>query len=382
MSGSGVILSVGMSTPLGLDARQSSLVLRARKMAPTKTAFRDRHGFAIGDVRARRLDDALVGPGRLLALAAPALREALSGVPPTEAPLFLAVPERRSEAEAPLGPTFLSDLADRAGAGAGAGAGAAAGVGAGTSTGAGASTGVRIALDRSEAIAIGHAGFAVALSRAIASVNERAAAILARRSGSARGAPAPGHREPVAIAIAGGVDSHHDPAVLAALDEERRLHGSGTRDGFIPSEGAAFVVVTAHETRLSYARVTGVATGMEREDGAEDPPIGEAATEVTRAAAGALAEPIPWVICDVNGEHHRVKEWTFVRIRNRALFDDDHTVETRPYDELGDVGAASGAVFAVHACVAFRMGFAPAQRALVALRSEGGARGAFLLEAR
>jgi 3-oxoacyl-[acyl-carrier-protein] synthase-1 len=120
---------------------------------------------------------------------------------------------------------------------------------------------------------------------------------------------------------------------------------------------------------------------MERDDDAEEPPIGEAATELVRAVTATMRMPIPWALPDVNGENHRVKEWTFARIRNRERFDDDRTVETRLYDELGDVGAASGAVHAAYVCQAFRLGFAPGPQALITVASDGPTRGAFALEA-
>lgn len=337
MSTSGTIVGVGMSTPVGLDARQSALLIRARKLSPDRTKYRDRHGFEIGDARAKWIDDACVGRARKIELAAPALAEAVRSLPgaPGPLPLFLALPPRRSEKEEELGPGFLEELARRAG--------------------------VPIALEQSEAIALGHAGFAAALERALAHVAA--------------------HRAPAPYAIVGGVDSYHDPAVLAALDEERRLHGELAWDGFIPSEAAAFLVVARPGASPAYARVLAVATAMERPDDAEDPPIGEAATEVVRAVAASLRAPVPWALPDVNGENHRVKEWTFVRIRNQGRLDDADTVETRLYDELGDVGAASGAVHTAYACQAFRLGFAPAPQAIVALASDGPARGALALEA-
>ncbi len=349
MSTSGTILGVGMSTPLGLDARQSALVLRARKLSPDKTGFRDRRGFAIGDARAKRIDDTCVGRARKIELAAPALSEAVRGLvgPSGPLPLFISLPPRRSEAEEPLGPSFLEELAGRAG--------------------------VPIALEQSEAIALGHASFAVALSRALAYV--------ASPPPASTGARSQGDRAPRPLAIVGGVDSYHDPAVLAALDKERRLQGEGAWDGFIPSEAAAFLVVGPSGAGPAYARVLAVATAMERDDEAEEPPIGEAATEIARAVAATMRTPIPWALPDVNGENHRIKEWTFVRIRNRERFDDDKTVETRLYDELGDVGAASGAVHAAYACQAFRLGFAPGPQALVTVASDGPTRGAFALEA-
>ncbi len=345
MSTTGAIVGVGMSTPLGLDARQSSLVLRSRKLSPGKTTFKDRRGFAMGDVRARRIEDACVGRARLIELAAPALAESVRGLVGAKGPfpLFLSLPPRRAEAEEALGPDFFDDLGKRAG--------------------------VPLLLEASEPVVLGHAGFSAALARALVYVAQ------APRGDAARGGRP--------CAIVGGIDSHHDPVVLAALDKERRVHGEGVWDGFIPSEAAAFVVVAPAGSVPAFARVLAVATGMEREETLEsaNPAIGEAATEVVRLAAAALRAPVPWVLPDVNGERHRVKEWSFVRIRNREHFDDNKTIETRLYDELGDVGAASGAVHAAYACWAFRAGFAPAPEALVTLASEGPARGAFALGA-
>ncbi|AKT40605.1 hypothetical protein [Chondromyces crocatus] len=339
MSTTGVIVGVGMSTPLGLDARQSSLVLRARKLTPGKTAFHDGRGRAVGNVRARRLDDGCVGRARLIELAAPALAEATRGRIDrrTPVPLFLALPQRSTASEEPLGPDFVEAIAKRAQ--------------------------VNVALEHSEPFPLGRAGFAAALARGLAALSSPSSGL-----GS--------------VAVVGGVDSHHDPGRLAALDAERRLHAEEVWDGFIPSEAAAFVVISLPGPSPAMARVTAVATGMEREE--EDPgepPCGETATEVVRTAAQSLRAPVPWVLPDVNGERHRIKEWSFVRIRNREHLDESVTLETRLYDELGDVGAASGAVHAAYVSMAFRLGFAPARQALITLASDGRTRGAFALEA-
>jgi len=326
-----------MSTPLGLDARQTALVLRACKLVPTRTGFRDRHGLRIGSVRARRLADDCVGRERLWQLGAPALAEAvrlLDRDRDEPLPLIVALPPRYSPESEPLGPDFVAVLAHRAA--------------------------LPIDLEGSDTVVADHAAFAPALERALAAVAER--------------------RGPVVV---GGVASYHDPAVLAVLDEARRLHGYGTKDGFIPSEAAAFLVLAPadKEPKQAFARVVAVASGAERDDVSEEPPIGEAMTELIRSLAAHTATPIPWLLCDVNDERHRVKEWSFAMIRNRDLIDDDVTVVTRPYDELGDVDAATGAVYAAYVSQAFRLGFAPARQALVALRSEGAGRGAFVLEA-
>lgn len=358
----GIILGVGLSSPLGLDARQTALVFRAKKLAPEKTSFGNRSGFGLGNVRSRRLPDSLVGRERLIELAAPALAEAVRSLPsqPGPLPLFLALPARRTQAEQPLGADLFDVLGKRAG--------------------------VPIALESSEPFPIGHAGFAAALDRALTFL--AAATVPAPLQGLPFGrlGKAP---EPIAsakpkptYAIVGGVDSYHDPAVLDALDKERRVNADGIWDGFVPSEAAAFAIVALPDANLSIAgRVLGVGLGMERPDDPQNPIIAEAATDLTRSVATNLRAPASWVLPDINGERHRVKEWSFVRIRNREAFDDATTQETRLCDELGDVGAATGAVSTAFVCSAWKLGFAPANQALVFLSSDGPARGAIALGA-
>ncbi len=358
----GIILGVGLSSPFGLDARQTALVFRAKKLAPEKASFGDRSGFGLGNVRSRRLPDSLVGRERLLELAAPALAEAVRGLPsqPGPLPLFLSLPPRRAEAEQPLGADFLEALGKQAQ--------------------------VPIALESSEPFPIGHAGFAAALERALAFLATPPPPTPLQglpfgRLGKAPEPTGPAKPKPT-YAIVGGVDSYHDPAVLEALDKESRVNAEGIWDGFVPSEGAAFVVVALPDANLPVVgRVLGLGLGMERLEDPQNPTVAEAATELVRIVATNLRTPVPWALPDLNCERHRVKEWTFVRIRNGETFHDTATVETRLCDELGDVGAATGAVSTAFVCSAWKLGFAPANQALVFLSSDGPARGAIALGA-
>lgn len=358
----GLILGVGLSSPLGLDARQTALVLRAKKLAPEKVSFGSRGGFGLGNVRSRRLSDSLVGRDRLIELAAPALAEAVRGLPtnPGPLPLFLALPPRRAEAEQPLGADFLEALGKRAN--------------------------VQIAVESSEPFPIGHAGFAAALDRAFtflaaAAVPTPLQGLSFGRLGKAPEPAVPAKPKPT-YAIVGGLDSYHDPAVLEALDKERRVNAEGIWDGFVPSEAAGFAVVALPGVQLpSAGKILGVGLGMEKPNDPQNPTVAEAATELVRNVVTNLRTPVPWVLPDVNGERHRVKEWTFARIRNGEVFDDTGTVEMRLCDELGDIGAASGAVHMAFACSAWKLGFAPGDQVLILLASEGPARGAIALGA-
>ena len=57
-------------------------------------------------------------------------------------------------------------------------------------------------------------------------------------------------RECEAVAV-GGIDSYFDPDLLEYLDRELRLHGLECENGFLPGEGAGFVVLTSRSAALT-----------------------------------------------------------------------------------------------------------------------------------
>jgi len=342
------ILSVGARSALGLDARGLALALRAQKLAPRRLTLRDEpcldaaspgHHHDVGTVRAAYLDDDVWGFDRLVELGGAALAEAVETCPvalPARARIVVAAPDARPSADKRMGRALIEALAARAG--------------------------VVVDLARSSVVFGGHAGFAVALERALAESEET--------------------NQPILV---GAIDTYHDPAALRWLEDEKRLHGPLCRDGFIPAEGAAFAVVTASgDARASgLAAVRAVVTGVDVSDEAsEDPKLATAMTDIVRRAAEALPPgPLEWVLVDDNGERHRVKEWSFVTVRNRERFDPDKTVLDRPYFEAGDCGAATGGLLTAAICMGWAIGGAPAPRALIALHADGIARAAFVLEA-
>lgn len=330
----GRIVSIGARSPLGLDARQVALGQRAQKLTPRRLVLPDDEGVAFGTVRALSVADDVFGFDRLVALGGPALAECVETSPqPREQTLaiHLAVPDARPSADPRLGRPLLEALGEAAS--------------------------VRIDLGASTAVAAGHAGFAVALDRAL------------RAS-----------RETGRLVVAGALDTHHDPAVLRWLAAEHRIHGPGTGDGFIPSEAAVFALVSANGAG-GLARVEVIALGADEVDEeAPDPAIAAAMTEIVRRALDEGGD-VEWIMTDVNGERHRLKEWSFVLLRHRDRLDPDRVWIDRPYVESGDAGAASGGLFAALACMAWELGFAPARQVLCALRAEGPARAAFVLGA-
>jgi 3-oxoacyl-[acyl-carrier-protein] synthase-1 len=285
----------------------------------------------IGIVRAAALSDDLLGMERWLALAAPALRECAWGAEPTPAPLFLSIPEAgRADDDARLGEGLLPALAKR--------------------------SGVALDLGRSQLFRQGHAGFAAALAAALAQL--------------AAGEPA---------VLVGGVDSYYHPDVLAALDADRRIHSGVIESGIIPSEGAAFVRLAREAAGArSLGTILGVESGLEESAVTGDPNLAQTMTKLVRTLAAAAPDGrIPWILSDWNGELHRTDEWIKVAIRSRDIFPEDARHD-HPVEEMGELGAASGAVLLVVAATAWQAGFAPADLALLALHSEGPERGLIL----
>jgi 3-oxoacyl-[acyl-carrier-protein] synthase-1 len=112
------------------------------------------------------------------------------------------------------------------------------------------------------------------------------------------------------------------------------------------------------------------------------PRLGTTMTELVRAAGeSASAQPFGWVLPDTNGERHREKEWSFATLRLPHCIDPATTRIEPLYRAHGELGAATGALACVHAAMGYRLGYAPAPSALVALASEGDERGVFVVEA-
>lgn len=322
------VFDVGMSTPLGLDARQSALLLRAGKGQPRQSPFVGADGNTIGTIRCQRLEDTVFGYDRFLSLGRPALREVLAqDERPRDEPtvLLLALPEPYDGEDPRLGAELLHALALSAG----------------------------LQLDpRSSVVRVGSAGFAALLARAGSFAGELRV-------------------------IVGAIDSYHDHARIQHLDRGFRVHSARAGNGFIPSEGAAFARVSSSRRKgvEPFAAVPWVACAEEPD---EQPFMARALTKLLRDER--LPTPVPWLISDENGENHRIREWTFAVARNHARFEAGRTLHFRPHGEIGDLGAASGAVFLGYACMGFQLGYAPAKSALIATSSEGAERGVFVVE--
>src|SRR5262249_42564272 len=151
--------ALGARSPVGLNAEQTAMGIRCSHLSPRGTRFVDGRGEPIGMSLLPALPDELTGKDRMLALAAPALAECAAADPrasaagawPARPIVLLGCPSPRPGFAASDAMELLRAVARAAG--------------------------VDACPDRSAAFAVGHAGFAFALERALSEL------------GGAQGAP-------------------------------------------------------------------------------------------------------------------------------------------------------------------------------------------------
>ncbi len=322
------ITSVGARCSVGLSALQVGLGMRADLVEPRSCALKNGRDEAVGMCRVGGLGRDVFGYKRLLALAAPALREALRPVVPSENerwPLLLALPDAQRPDHEPHYRSMATALANE--------------------------HGQLLDAKGSQVVAQGHAGGVEVLQRA-------SELLLAGADG----------------VVVGGVDSFYHPEVVRWLDEAYRLHALHIDDGFVPGEAAAFLVLRTQRQKGTHARV--IQSALQDEAAMldeEQPMIAAAMTALFRDTQGSAAR---WVMTDVNNEHQRRREWRFVSFRH----DLGAAQVQRLPEKVGDVGAASVPLMAATAFCWWSLGCAPASKVWLSSSSDGAKRGVAVLE--
>jgi 3-oxoacyl-[acyl-carrier-protein] synthase-1 len=275
---------------------------------------------------------------RMLRLATMPLRECIVPLGRTPAPLFLGLPETTTMIDLDAA-RFASWLALQA---------------------PGPWTSLQVTTNR-----LGRAGGLVALGEAIDAVT----------SGRAP------------VAIAGGVDTYLDLFVLGTLNAAGRVKSQTTLDGFVPGEGAAFVLVTSAANAAArgwkpLASVSAVSRGHEAGHlYSEEPYRGEGLSSTIRQLVAAVgsAPLVEEVYSSMNGESHWAKEWGVAFIRNRPAFMESHAM-LHPADSYGDIGAACGPMMVALSALGLSSGRTRG-RSLVYASSDRGPRAACTLQA-
>jgi len=323
-----VIVGIGMMTSVGLSAQETAASVRAGVTRHTESALCDKSFEPF--ILARVLEDGMPPltdevdalPGlahrevRMLRLATRPLIEAM-GAADTSAPVPLMLALPATETTRPLDPyAFLKNL--------------------------GMQTEGIIDEDKSTLITDGRAGGLLAVGKAAELI----------QSGQST------------ICLAGGVDSYMPPYILGQLDQEGRIQSANTLDGFIPGEGAGFILL-ADRAAAERAGLQPLATIFAPASGLEEGHIYSDAAYQGEGLAGAMTEfleqrngrpPIAEVYSSMNGENHWAKEWGVSYLRNSSSFTEEYGMR-HPADCFGDTGAACGPLMIALATVGINAGY-------------------------
>lgn len=309
------IAGIGMITPIGANTEMTAAAVRAGVSGYHTT------GFYVGDddrvrmalVPAEALDGCInkdilssnytARQLRLLRLATLALAQLRPQLPPNaKLPLFIAGPEQLIDGDRPIDAGFLGDLVKQ--------------------------TGVNVDPSVSRIVFTGRAGGLTAVDlafRFFASSTEN-------------------------FAIVGGVDTFYDGRLLEILLENHRLLVGGNMDGFIPGEGAGFILLSRGEVALSNGNKKAVCLyepGVGAEPGhraSKEPYRGDGlASAVATALDNADTGGIETLYSSMNGEHFWAKEHGVAMVRNSDRLSERMKTE-HPADCFGDLGAAFGPV--------------------------------------
>jgi 3-oxoacyl-[acyl-carrier-protein] synthase-1 len=188
------------------------------------------------------------------------------------------------------------------------------------------------------------------------------------------------------VCLVGGVDSYLTAETLEWLDDLDQLHSETTIWGFCPGEGAGFCLFMSAEAAHKFdlfpsVELLGARSAMEANRiKTETVCIGEGLSHAFRNTLASLPADsrATHTICDMNGEPYRGNEYGFAMMRSPGKFADDADFQT-PADCWGDVGAASGTLFAMLAESAAKKHYAPGPLTFLWASSEGGLRAAALL---
>jgi 3-oxoacyl-[acyl-carrier-protein] synthase I len=326
------VVSVGVRSPVGLDARQTGFLLRAGFPAIAEAPIADAKGEPIAMGFLPTLDGRLVGAERLAALARSPLEEAVAPVRDLAADVRIAIDE--GSIEGVVATHLVEAMVRRV-----------------------------MPAAKVEVEARGEAAPGAFVTAAIR-------ALEARRTD---------------VAVIGGAHSDYDPR---ALEASGRLFSRNNLDARIPGEAAAFFVLmrAAEAPRhglKALARVSGVGAGRERATPDDDESAYEALgmTTAVRQATEPLAaggQTAGWMLTDLTSEMRRLYEWESVFARSQKVLGRPYVIES-PAQRIGYLGAAALPIFVAVAATAWNHGYAPSPIALCMAGNDGGDRAALVL---
>jgi 3-oxoacyl-[acyl-carrier-protein] synthase-1 len=173
------------------------------------------------------------------------------------------------------------------------------------------------------------------------------------------------------------------PATLFWLDRHYRLKTPANRDGVIPGEAAAAVLVQAKPSAAAMAEVIGLGFGKEQAPIlSEEPLLGRGLADAARSALSEVQlglHEMDLRLSDVTGELYEFKELPLVEGRLMRVIRKEAQPLWHWAEAIGDSGAAAGVAQLVLADQAFRKGYAPGQQAICLTSSVTGERAVAVL---
>lgn len=331
-----LIVGTGMACPVGLSAASACAAKRAGISAFGNLPFHDAAGETVVGAAVPGLDWSASRESRLVGLLGLALADLLDGHPNaqwSEMPVLLCLAEaRRPGASAQVAGSIVKRIQEQ--------------------------LGVHFNSSKFRTFASGHVAGFMAL---------QAARQLIQRGG------APG-------CVICGVDSFLDPATLLTLDRQFRLKTSANRDGLIPGEAAAVVLVQENPSANTDTAVIGLGFGLEQASILSGEPL--LGRGLAAAARLALAESklglhdMDLRLSDATGELYGFKELPLVEGRLMRVVRKKAQPLWHWAEAIGDTGAAAGVAQLVLADHSFRNGYAAGARAICLTGSVDGARAA------
>ena len=304
------VIGTGMITPVGSDAVMTAAVVAAEVSAVRETEILNKSLMpikmaqvpdgALPAINEKLKDDKKLPERqhRLLRLAAAALVQLTDLLPAGQTlPLYLSLPEALPNHTAPLHGNFIEQLTLQ--------------------------TGIPLNTADSLIADIGRAGSFYAIEQAMQYFEQTGNDYV----------------------LIGGVDTYRDLSLLTRLDAEDRLNVQGVVDGFIPGEGAAFLLLASERVNTDHiahpVRLYQPGTAQESGHLYNDAPyrgdgLADAVREALQQAAPAKVQSV-WT--GMTYESYGAKEFGVALTRNSTAFAETLDIQ-HPVDSLGDMGCA------------------------------------------
>jgi 3-oxoacyl-[acyl-carrier-protein] synthase-1 len=186
----------------------------------------------------------------------------------------------------------------------------------------------------------------------------------------------------VECCIVAGVDSYLEQPVVDAYAAKRRVLTPVNSNGFIPGEaGTAILVTRTERPERDGLEILGI--GLAKEKAIIDSEQPSRAEGLIEAVGQALREAdltireTSYRITDLNGEHYKFKEASFVQLRYERERRPEPVFELwHPHEFIGEIGAAYGPCILGWALQAARKQYAPGTAVLCHFSNDDGERAA------